>query len=81
MRKINTRKLRDEMSCLGLTVFGIILFFLNITKTAPGMEGTFETIVTTVIAYGFFMGPVLAFLGIGSFLEIRKKKYSRKKPH
>lgn len=81
MRKINTRKLRDEMICLGLTVFGIVLFILNITKTVPGMEGTFSIIVTTVIAYGFFIGPVLTFLGIGSFLEIRNKKYSRKKPY
>lgn len=81
MKKINKRKLRDEMICLGLTVLGIILFFLNITKTAPGMEGTFETIITTVIAYGFFIGPVVAFLGIGSFLEVRNKKYSRKRPH
>lgn len=81
MRKINKRKLRDELIFLGLAVFGIVLFILNITKTAPGMEGTFSIIVTTVIAYGFFIGPVLTFLGIGSFLEVRKKKYSRKRPH
>lgn len=80
MRKINKRKLRDELFYVGTMVLGIILLVLNCFKIVPGLENPLAIGITTVIAYlGFPLGIFFTAIGFMEFLEVHNKKYSRKK--
>ena len=77
-RKINMRKLRDELLCLAGVVLGIVVFILNATKTIPGTNGIIEAFVSFIIGYGFLIGPAIVLMSISVFWEIRNTNYSRK---
>ncbi len=79
-RKINTKKLRDEIFGLVTFVLGIIALTLNFFKIVPGLETPLEIAITTVIAYlGFPVGIFFIVGGIFIFSEARNRKNSRKK--
>lgn len=79
-RKINTKKLRDEIFGLVTVVLGIIALILNFFKIVPGLETPIEIGITTVIAYlGFPVGIFFIVGGIFVFSEARNRKNSRKK--
>ena len=79
-RKINTKKLRDEIFGLVTVVLGIIALILNFFKIVSGLETPIEIGITTVIAYlGFPVGIFFIVGGIFVFSEARNRKNSRKK--
>ena len=64
---------------LALAILGIVIFICNMTKTVPGFGNPIETVVSYVIAYGFFIGPLITVIATASFWEIRNKRYPRKR--
>lgn len=77
--RINKRKLRDEVICLIIAILGIIIFVCNMTKIVPGMDNAIEQLITAIVAYGFLIGPALAFGGLVCFWEVRNTRYPRKR--
>ena len=70
-RRINKRKLLDEMTAIIFIIAGLILFVLNLTKTIP-----FESI-TILVAYGFIIGPIFIGIGIGYLIQVIKTAKSQ----
>lgn len=79
MIRINKKKLRDELVMIGFAILGIIIFICNMKKVIPGFGNPIETVVSYVIAYGFFIGPLITVIATASFWEIRNKRYPRKR--
>lgn len=66
-RRINVKKLVEEVFYLALAIVGIIIFICNLTKTCP----TDNIFLSYIIGYGFVIGPVITILSIGTFFEVR----------
>ncbi|MCI8470806.1 MAG: hypothetical protein HFJ35_04930 [Clostridia bacterium] len=81
LKKINKRKLRDEIACIGLVILGVIIFICAKNRIAPGIENPISLMITSVVSVGYFAGPGCSILGICGFFEVRNKKYSRKRRH
>lgn len=79
MRRINKRKLKDEVIMLVLAILGIVIFICNMTKTVPGLGNPIAKMVSCIIAYGFWIGPGVTLLALLCFWDIRNTKYPRKR--
>ena len=66
-------KKRDIIIDLVMVVVGFILLICNLTRTAPGLETTLDSFITTCIAYGFLLGPVFIMIGVGSLVYESRK--------
>lgn len=75
LKKINKRKLRDELLAIGIVLIGVIWLICGIKKIAPGMDGIISSIVTMLVAVGFIGGLVCIGIGIAIFFEVRNKRY------
>ena len=64
MKRINKRKLKDEVIMLVLAILGIVIFICNMTKTVPGFGNPIAGMVSWIIAYGFFIGPAVTLMSL-----------------
>lgn len=79
MKRINKRKLKDEVIMLVLAILGIVIFICNMTKTVPEFGNPIAGMVSWIIAYGFFIGPAVTLMSLLCFWDIRNTKYPRKR--
>lgn len=81
LKRINKRKLRDELLSIGIVLSGVIWFICGIKKIVPGTDDFFSLFLTSIISLGYLGGLPWIAMGVCAFFEIRKKKYPHKRRH
>lgn len=73
MKKVNLKKMRDEIIYFLIGILGIVIFICNVTKNIPENWNTnfLSAFITFVVAYGFLIGPFVAVIGFLAFWEVR----------
>ena len=79
MRKVNIKKLRDEIAMVGVIILGIALLVCNFFKIVPSTDTPLGLGITAVISIGFPIGLILIVFGIVEFFRVRNTRYTRKK--
>ena len=70
LSRAQKNKLFHEVLGLSIAIIGVVILVCNFFKIVPENND----VITLFIAYGFLIGPVMAMLGIGYFLEVRDTK-------
>ncbi|MBQ2938400.1 MAG: hypothetical protein IJE05_05965 [Clostridia bacterium] len=78
MKKHQIRKLRDIILAIAVLILGIIITICNICHIAPGFDSGIEWVITTIIAYGLFIGDIMIVCSIAALDKILATDYRRK---
>ena len=78
MKRHQLKKLRDIILAIAVLILGVIISYCNFYHIAPGFDSGIECLISTIIAYGLFIGIIMVSGAVIALDQILATDYRRK---